>query len=384
MRAPREKNRRPWSRRRRVTAIGVVLLVVALAAGVLIWWPTHPAPEATQLLTLTRSDQVTTVSVSGSLAPRQQANASFAVPGTVESIAVAVGDTVAEGDALASLDDQDLRDAVALAEANDAAARAQLQTVRDRDGSTSAQIAAARAQVEASSASLASARRRLGEANLASPLSGVVAQVNIAVGDQVTGTASSATGSSLSGFAAGAAVGAAVVVVVPDAWQLDATVGTIDLPSLKPGQSAMVTPTGTSTHVAAVVDTVGIVASGAAGAAATFPVTLSITDTSATLFSGASADAVITTDTVPGVLTVPVRAITTDGTRSLVTRSTGSGTEEVEVTTGRRFADQVEILSGVTEGDRIVVPAGVVVTQPTREPWYAEPHPGSSNTTATP
>ena len=375
--------RKPWSRRRWVALAGLALLVVALIAGLVIW-NADKAPDepGTEVVRATRSDQTTTVSLAGVLAPQQQANASFAVPGTVESILVKVGDTVAADQQLAALGERDLRNALSLAEAQAAAARAQLQTIRDADQASSAQVAAARAGVESADAGVTQARDRLADAVLTTPLAGVVAEVNIAVGDQVSGTGSLPNGGSLpaglpglpsglsgmtglapSGGQGGGASGANIVVVVPDAWKLEAAVGTADLPQLQPGQPAIVTPTGTSQHVAATVDTVGIVATSASGQAATFPITLRITEPGATLFSGANADAVVTTGTARDVLTVPAEAIWIVDGRATVRRPNG---EVVDVTTGRRFGELLEVTDGLAEGEEVLARRSLVVTAPAR------------------
>lgn len=384
--------RRPWSRRRWVLVIGAALLAIALVAGIVIWNSSQPQQQqTTEVVRATRTDETTTVSLAGVLAPQQQANVSFAVPGTVRTIDVKVGDTVAVDQQLATVEDRDLRNAASLAEAQAAAARAQLQTVRDAARSTSAQVAAARAGVESADAGVTQARSRLADAQLTSPLAGVVAAVNIEVGDQVSGAGGLASGGSLagasglpgmsgfpgmpgglSGLSAGAsgngaaASGANIVVVVPDAWKLEAEVGTADLPQLQPGQDAVVTPTGTSQHVAAVVDTVGIVATAASGQAATFPVTLRVTDASATLFSGSNADAVVTTGTVQGVLTIPGEAIWINDGRTTVRKQAGGTVQSADVTTGRRFGDRIEITDGLAEGDEVLARRSVVVTPPPR------------------
>ncbi|MFT3875742.1 MAG: biotin/lipoyl-binding protein [Propioniciclava sp.] len=380
--------RTPWSRRRRVLTIGAVLVVIALIAGV-VWWNASraPAPQPTEVVRAARTTETTTVSLTGVLAPQQQANVSFAVAGTVTSIAARVGERVGRGTELAQIDDRDLRNAVTLAEAQLSAARAQLRTAQEARAVTAAQLAAGRAAVEASEASVEQARSRLADASLTSPIDGVIAQVSIEVGDQVSGSAGLAGGpdlsslggglsglsglsglaGSLGGAAAPAASGGAhIVVIAPGAWKLDAQVGTADLPSIKPGQDAIVTPTGTSINVAAVVDTVGIVASASAGQAATFPVTLKITQPSDALFSGSDADALVTTGTVEGVLTVPGEAIWLEQGESTVRRPKGSTHEVVTVTTGRRFGDRVEILSGIGDGDELIARRSVVVTRPPR------------------
>ena len=380
---------RPWSRRRWVLVMSGALLVIALIAGLVTWSAARaPQEQGTETVRASRTDETTTVSVAGVLAPQQQANVSFAVPGTVRTIDVKVGDRVVADQPLATIEDRDLRNAVSLAQAQAAAARAQLQTVRDAARATSAQVAAARAAVESADASVTQARSRLADAQLASPLTGVIAAINIEVGDQVSGAGSLPTGGSLSGIpglsgmpgfsglsgltggstagGGSAATGANIVVVVPDAWRLEAEVGTADLPQLAPGQGAVVTPTGTSQHITAVVDTVGIVATAASGQAATFPVTLRVTDPSATLFSGSNADAVITTGTVRGVLTVPGEAIwITDG-KPTVRQPRGATVTVVPVETGRRFGDRIEVTSGLTEGDEVLARRSVVVTPPAR------------------
>ncbi|MBK8462386.1 MAG: biotin/lipoyl-binding protein [Nigerium sp.] len=374
------RTRQRWTRRRWVITIGAALAAIALAAGA-VWWNASraPAPQATEVVKATRTTETTTVSLAGVLAPQQQANVSFAVPGTVSSIAARVGGRVDQGAELARVDDRDLRNAVALADAQLSAARAQLRTAQDTSGVSSAQLAAGRAGVQAAEASAEQARSRVADARLTSPITGIVAQVSIEVGDQVSGAAGmSSSGADLSslgglsglagslGGGQATSGGAHVVVIAPDAWKLDAQVGTADLPSIKAGQHAVVTPVGTSISVAAVVDTVGIVASGSSGQAATFPVTLRVTERSDALFSGSDADAVITTGTVEGVLTIPGEAIWLNQNNATVRRPAGSGVDIVTVTTGRRFGDRIEILSGLGEGDEVIARRSVVVTAPPR------------------
>ncbi len=405
---PPRRPRTPWSRRRWVTVIGITLLVIALVAG---WFalvaPRPPAAPATEVVKVTRSNEATSVSVSGVIAPQRQANVSFAVAGTVESVAVKVGESVKEGQTLASVDDRDLRNAVALAQAQLDAARAQVKTIRNASSSSSAQVTAAQAQVTSAQASLDQAQSRVRDATLAAPLTGVVATVSVEVGDQVSGGGSinpsalsgAATGGRLGGLsglgaaggaaglptgslgASSASSGAQFVILVPDAWQLDATVGTADIAALKAGQAAIVTPKGTDTHVSGTVDSVGIVASGSAGQAATFPVTIKVNDASSRLFAGSSADAVVTTETVQDVTTLPGRAISYDGNTAHVRVPDGSALgRQVTVTTGRQFGDRTEIVSGLAVGDDVLTPVVTAVSAPPANP-FARP---SSTASASP
>ncbi|QIK72868.1 HlyD family efflux transporter periplasmic adaptor subunit [Propioniciclava coleopterorum] len=399
---PTHRPRQRWSRRRWVTLIGIALLVVALVAGWFALVSPRPLPApATETVKVTRTSETTSVSLSGVIRPQQQANVSFAVPGTVRAIDTKVGETVTAGQTLATLDDRDLRNAATLAEANLKAARAQLQTVRDASSSTSAQVTAVQAQVSSAQASLDQARTRLGDAVLTAPIAGIVATVDVEVGDQVAGGGggglgsslggggmSGAPGGSLSGMGGGlsglgspdlsslgggsgssSGSGAQFVIIVPDAWKLEATVGTADVAALKAGQPAVVTPKGTETHVSGTVDSVGIVASGASGQAATFPVTIRVNDKTSALFAGSSADAVVTTETVEGVLTVPGNAIEYDGTQAHVRVPDGAEGRLVPVTTGRQFGDRVEIVSGLQVGDELLAPKAVTVSGPPPNPF---------------
>lgn len=384
--APRSKPRR----RRWLVGAAIAVVAALVVTAFLLTRPRDDDQVAWDVVTAARSTQVSTVSLAGTIAPRTRANVSFRVPGTVERIAVKVGDKVAAGGVLATVDPVDLRAAVALAEAQASAARAQLSTVVDTDGATDAQIAAAQAQVRSADAGLTNARNRLADARLTSPISGTVAQVAVDVGDQVTGSGASApTGGSFGGLDLGSltgggssapASGAHVVVIATDAWQMEAGVGTADLPGLRAGQEAVVTPTGTSAVLAATVDTVGIAASSNAGATATFPVTLAIEEDSEPLFAGASADAVVTTGTYPDVLTVPVTAVTTTDGRSTVRLLRSGQVTEHEVTIGRRFDSVVEVTDGLTAGDEVQVPRAQVITQPTPNRFGppADPQPTAS------
>lgn len=384
--APRSKPRR----RRWLIGAAIAVVAALVVTAFLLTRPRDDDEVAWDIVTAARSTQVSTVSLAGTIAPRTRANVSFRVPGTVERIAVKVGDKVAAGGVLATVDPVDLRAAVALAEAQASAARAQLSTVVDTDGATDAQIAAAQAQVRSADAGLTNARNRLADARLTSPISGTVAQVAVDVGDQVTGSGASAPaggsfggldlGSLTGGGSSAPASGAHVVVIATDAWQMEAGVGTADLPGLRAGQEAVVTPTGTSAVLAATVDTVGIAASSNAGATATFPVTLAIEEDSEPLFAGASADAVVTTGTYPDVLTVPVTAVTTTDGRSTVRLLRSGQVTEHEVTIGRRFDSVVEVTDGLTAGDEVQVPRAQVITQPTPNRFGppADPQPTAS------
>ena len=341
------------SKRRKWLLIGGIgALVVAL--GATLWLAFRPqtpiAIMATRTETATRSTQVVTVGLSGSLAPRHQASLSFASAGTVTTVKVKVGQAVTKGQALARIDTTDLANAVELANANLATARSQYSDAVDNDASSS-QLASARAQIRSAEASLASAKSALKKATLRSTIDGVVALVNIAKGDTVSGGGAASSGSNAT---AGATTTGDVLVVDTASWKVDATVGAADVGSLKKGQPAKVTITGTTTVLDAKVSTVGIVST-AAGGAASFPVTLNVSSTGTGVYSGVAVTATITAGEYPDVLTIPTAAIQfTNGSTSVLQDKNGQRVS-TPITTGRVFGGATEVTGGLAEGDEVII-----------------------------
>jgi HlyD family secretion protein len=71
---------------------------------------------------------------------------------------------------------------------------------------------------------------------------------------------------------------------------------------------------------------------------------------------GMAANLTITSLSRKGVLLVPNRALETIGLRKYVTRQSATGLEKVPVETGLNNPDQTEIISGLREGDKILLP----------------------------
>lgn len=87
-----------------------------------------------------------------------------------------------------------------------------------------------------------------------------------------------------------------------------------------------------------------------------FPVEITLTETSeTTLRAGYSANADIIIDRRDSVLVMPERLLTTEGDSAWVTVRLADGTDEIRVvTTGLSDAVNIEILSGLEEGDLVV------------------------------
>jgi HlyD family secretion protein len=395
------------------------------------------------------------VSASGKIDPAGKVNLNFGVPGTVQDVLVNEGDTVQQGDVIATLDTDNLELAVKqaeqalatqklvytqaisptatevaaaeaaiasassslkqlgtpddialqiarlqadsaneskrqvefqwdqlkdkpvgglprdivqsqLAQATMAAQIAQLQYENVKRGGTDAQKAAARAQVAQAQAqlqkllgddrtralaeaqvkqaelNLEAAKQRLKDAVLISPITGTVSELNVKVGEQM-GTGAlrpAAVVADLSSFhidvgidenSIGALQEEQPVVIAIDALPDELLTGRVDY----------IAPTAT--------DTGGVV---------TYKVIIGLDPTKLPVRGGMSANADVITEVRDNVLIVPNWTIRIDRQtgRAYVYVQRGDKIEEIEIVTGLRNANESEVVSGLSEGEVLVVP----------------------------
>lgn len=201
-----------------------------------------------------------------------------------------------------------------------------------RSGSSANSVADAQAAVDQANVKLVEAQQALAGATLTSPITGTVASVSSAVGDQVS-------------------TGTAVVVVVGEgAADVSATVPVEQLSKLAVGQAATVTPVGTTASIPGTVTRVGTLPDPSAQTVA-YPVTITIDKPPAALSSGSSATAAVVVATAKNVLTVPTSAVN----RGTVTILSGEATTVTPVTVGAVGPTRTEIKQGLSKGDQVVL-----------------------------
>ncbi len=200
-------------------------------------------------------------------------------------------------------------------------------------GATTADQAA----VDVARAGLVQAKESLADTTLRAPVAGTVAAVDATVG-------------------ASAQAGTTMVTIIPDAsYQIVADFSEADAMKVAVGQEATVTfdaltdatATGTVTAVD-ILPTTG-------ASVTTYGATITLDEVPAGLRDGMSASIVVTVDEATDVLWAPTAAITTAGGQSTVTVRKDGVESTVVVTTGLSGDTGTEILSGVTEGDALVV-----------------------------
>ena len=309
--------------------------------------------EVTQQASLQTLEK--SVTTTGTLTPLVNETVDFEGSGTVLTVDVVEGEAVTEGQQLATIDTLTLNASLLDAKATLASAQARLSDSRSSSSGSAAdtaQISADAAAVEVAEAAVATAQSALDGATLLSPVAGTITSIGIAVGD----TAGSSSGSNGMGSTGDTSTTSAFTIVGTDSWQVDATVGEADVALIAEDDTVHLT-TDDGTELEGVVTGVGMLPSTDSGAAA-YPVTVAVDGTAEGLFDGVSVDVEIVYESRENVLTVPSAAVTTaDGvsTVTLVGADDSRTTTTVEV--GETVGDLTEVLSGLSEGDEVLVAA---------------------------
>jgi len=371
-----------------------------------------------RVVTATEGTIGTTVSAQGTLAAADTADLSFAAAGTVTAVKVVAGQTVRKGQVLATIDTADL--AAALADAQATRADAQAKLADDADGGASdAQLAADRSSVATADDQVADAQAGLAGASLVAPFAGKVASVDVTVGEQLTGSGSGGTSTTGSGSGSGRSAGTLgssgqtgtgdrtgttepasgssgsttpdVQIVTPSSFTVEIGVDASDIGKVKIGQSATVAvttaaggtgrggfggfggggfgppqqgqaqqqqqqaPATTGTSATGKVTAVAQIADASSGVAS-YPVTVTFSDTSGEFNAGANVQVDVAVDKAATAILIPSFAVTTadDGTSTITVR-TDHGDETRTVTTGRTQGASVQITKGLRAGEQVVL-----------------------------
>ena len=324
------------TRRRLLVLSGVV---VVAAGGIAAWLWLRPAEASTEPVVATAAvgTQRQTVSASGTIEPAEQADLSFAVSGQVTEVLVKEGDQVTAGQALATVDDT-------LLQAQLTAAQAQLDAAEEKaDDSDDASVVSAESNVTA-------AQEAVDNASLKSTIDGTVVTVGLKVGDRVGDSSGSGGGGGNDDSDS-----AQFTVVSTNRFVVEAKIGSEDVAKVKAGMAAEVVATGATEPVDGTVQTVGLVASADDSGAATFPLTINVTDEQTKIYAGSSATVSIVVEERDDVLTVPAMALHTSDNTTYVNKMVNGKAVRTDVKVGDSFGMQTEITSGLKEGDQVEV-----------------------------
>lgn len=224
--------------------------------------------------------------------------------------------------------------------AKKALTQAQASVKVAQQGPKSGQVDSARAQIDSAEAALAQANQALEDTVLRAPFDGTVSTVSAVVGES--------TAAALDGL---------VVLVDPDGLSVSAAIAEADATSVANGQVATVTLPASNLDLTGKVISIDI-SSTVTNNVVQYLTRVSLDDPPDSVRVGQTASLSIITGSVADALSVPTSAIKTDGATHYVTVVTDGGQHQVEVKTGLVGTTSTEILNGLSEGDRVLLPSG--------------------------
>lgn len=227
--------------------------------------------------------------------------------------------------------------AVAAQQASLEAARARFEQLSADP--TASDLARAEARVAQAQAQLDQAQITLDDTTLRAPFDGVVARVGVAQGEAVSGAAP-------------------LVLIDISRYLVKVTVDEVDIARVQAGQPVEVLVDALGTTLPGTVLRLEPLPRGDSAVTA-YQVTVEIDPSGSTLKSGMTASATIIADRRDGVLSVPAAAVRTIDGQSVVSVAVGTGNErrieDRPVEVGLRAGERVEIISGIAEGEQVVI-----------------------------
>ena len=264
---------------------------------------------------------------------------------SVASSQAAVSSATAQSDAAMAAHEALLQGAsaadIAAAEADLASAMASLDNLTA--GPSASDLKIYETRLAQAQTTLQEALNALSDATLTAPFDGVITAVHLSPGEYASGLAAE--------------------IVDNNSLEVILNVDEIDVGQLALGQEAVVTmETWPKDEIKSEVTAIAPSASDNSSGIVSYNVHLSLDGTDLPILVGMTANADLITDVGEGVLLVPNSAVTADrenGTFSVnVVRSEADGStsvNEVEVTIGLKDNDYTQIISGLVEGDVVIL-----------------------------
>jgi RND family efflux transporter MFP subunit len=321
--------------------IGLIILVAVAVAIVLLM---RGRDTQVETATAQRGSIDVTIQTIGTVQVPNAPIVRSLVGGVILELGVSAGDHVLAGDILAVLDPEPLERAVTDAESQLTQAEFALQLAEYRtsqnpdDRALQFELLAAGERVSRAEQALTDAERALRSTVILAPSDGTVVEVQVRRGDAV-----------------GQNQPVARIASAID-MRLVADVDELDLPNVAAGSSVRIR---LDAYPAVELDGEVVSTSPTArqqGGSTVFATTISFeSPADLDVRPGMNADVTVITDAREDVLLIPERALRTVGNRSYVEVETDGGRVEREVTLGYRGQGQVEVVAGLSEGERVVL-----------------------------
>lgn len=321
----------------------IILAVILLAAILAFNFFTRPQNQALQFATVTRQDIASTVSSSGTLTGKNVADLKFKSSGKLSYISVKVGEKVYEGEIIAGLDTQqlsiELQQATNTLRDKQALVDKALDDVKDHsfDESFTQRVTRTTAQVARDNAydEVKAAEKALQDAYLFTPITGIVTKAPFVAGQNISASD--------------------VIAQVVDFSQIyfDTGIDESDIGKIKLGQKAEITLDAYSDKVfGGMVDQIIPQTETTSSGATVVKVRISLNNPDIIPINGLSGQAEILLSEAKSTLIIPIEAL---GENEVVTLQNKNGQQKVKVTPGIQSDTEVEIKTGLQEGDKILL-----------------------------
>ena len=347
---------------KRRTMLGIGILAAALIAGGGYAYYTMSAAEnaaqAVETVTVQRMDIKSTVEATGTIRPVDSVEVSSKITARISSVLVKENDTVTAGQVVATLDGKDYeakRDQAQYRVTNTRAKYNRMSYLESIGAKSKSDLEDAEYNYDTAQSTLEEADSDVNETIITAPISGVV------VGEPKTAGTMAVQGSD----------NPTVIMRIADLSkkQIKAKVDETDIGSIRVGQEATFTVDAytdkkftarvskiSQTDVTNTWDTSSSASSSSSGTSVIYYyVTLDVDDPENLLLPAMTARVVINTADRNDALVVPLSTLKTDAAGSYVLVLQEDGTQETRyVETGIYSDEYVEILSGLSEGERVV------------------------------
>src|SRR5438445_157969 len=332
-------------------ALVAVLLVGLIARDTVL---AKPAAAAIRTASADRGTVTSVVSGTGSLVPAGRMNVNFKVAGTLSEVDVRVGDTVKTGQVLARLDSTTQQAALSQAQASLASAQANLKATQTP--LTSAQVAQLQHQVSAAQQNYNDTVASVNATNQAdaTTVANDQAKVNTDCGIDPGSLAPQPASSSATGSG-----GSSGFMVIDDTSSYVAVMAfpETDAARLAANQAAALTfdaipNLSISGHVLSLSPSATVVSN-----VVDYYVSFVLNRTDPRLREGMTANAAVTVAQADNAIRVPNAAVQTQGGTTTVNVLANGQQVSTEVVTGIVGDSYTEIKAGLSEGDKVVLPA---------------------------
>lgn len=294
-------------------------------------------------------DLYNTITLSGYLRGENEVSLVATAVNTVESVKVAIGDTVKAGDVLVVIDSTSLQvqldQAVAsynMSKTNydDAVTNLARMEILYAEGAISlstleqAQSSVALSSLDSVEANIKLIQEQIDACTITSPIDGVVASLNATVGEIIT----------QSGYVA--------VISDMSVMKLETTISEANVGKVAVGDSVDVVVSSISSE--AITGTVTSIAPAADLTSMSFPITITVDNADGSILSGMFSEVTIKTDVLDNVLAVKKADLVSTVDPSVYVIDEDNIATKVYLEVGLETSTYWEVISGISEGDVVV------------------------------